>query len=122
MMTDTLRVQPITVAGQQTHYGQPFPLVLASQSPGATLDASASWVAEHRDRLLRQAAEHGAILFRSFPLRTPEDFDRFVAAFGLTNFAYDGSLSNAVRVNKTPRVFTANEAPPNVTIYLHLSL
>jgi alpha-ketoglutarate-dependent taurine dioxygenase len=119
MITDRLRVQPVAVPGQQTHYGQPFPLVLACQSPGATLDASASWVAEHRDPLLRQAAEHGAILFRGFPLRTPEDFDRFVTAFALTNFAYDESLSNAVRVNKTPRVFTANEAPPTVTIYLH---
>jgi alpha-ketoglutarate-dependent taurine dioxygenase len=119
MTTDTLRVQPVTVPGQQSHYGQPFPLVLVNQSQGTTLDASASWISEHRDALLRQAAEHGAILFRSFPLRTPEDFDRFVTAFSLTNFAYDESLSNAVRVNKTPRVFTANEAPPTVTIYLH---
>ena len=69
--------------------------------------------------LLRQAAEHGAILFRGFPLATAEDFDRFVAAFDLPNFAYDESLSNAVRVNRTPRVFTANEAPPSVTIFLH---
>ena len=53
------------------------------------------------------------------PLTTAEDFDRFVTAFDWPNFAYDESLSNAVRVNRTPRVFTANEAPPTVTIFLH---
>lgn len=116
---NSVRVVPIGVEGQQTHYGKPFPLVLECQGRGASLDAAAGWVAEHRRELLGQAAEHGAILFRGFPLATAEDFDRFVAAFDLPNFAYDESLSNAVRVNKTPRVFTANEAPPSVTIYLH---
>jgi hypothetical protein len=58
-------------------------------------------------------------LFRGFPLATAEDFDAFVAAFDLPNFAYYESLSNAVRINKTPRVFTANEAPPSVNILFH---
>ena len=46
-------------------------------------------------------------------------FDDFVAGFNLPNFAYDESLSNAVRHNRTPRVFTANEAPQEVEIFLH---
>ena len=46
-------------------------------------------------------------------------FDDFVAGFDLPNFAYDESLSNAVRHNRTPRVFTANEAPQDVEIFLH---
>ena len=62
-----------------------------------------------------EACRHGAVLFRGFPLRTAEDFDRFVAAFGLPPFTYEDSLSYAVRMNRTPRVFTANEAPPSVT-------
>ena len=119
MIVEMLKVFPVSVPGQQTHYGQPFPFVLECQARTADLDKTASWVTERRAELLRRAAEHGAVLFRGFPLSTPDDFDRFVAAFGLTNFAYDESLSNAVRVNKTPRVFTANEAPPAVTIYLH---
>ena len=64
-------------------------------------------------RPARAGRRHGAVLFRGFPLATAEDFDAFVAAFDLPNFPYDESLSNAVRVNKTPRVFTANEAPPS---------
>jgi hypothetical protein len=119
-MTDQpLRVAPISVPGQQTWDGKSFPLTLGCQTPDTTLAAAAAWVADHRTELLQESATHGAILFRGFPLSTPQDLDAFVTAFGLTNFAYDESLSNAVRVNKTPRVFTANEAPPSVTIFLH---
>ncbi|MDB5290478.1 MAG: putative taurine catabolism dioxygenase [Phycisphaerales bacterium] len=116
---NSVRVVPVEVPGQQVHYGQPFPLMLECQTPGAPLELAATWLGEHRHELLAKAAEHGAVLFRGFPVATPEDFDRFIAAFDLPNFPYDQSLSNAVRVNKTPRVFTANEAPPNVTIFLH---
>jgi hypothetical protein len=114
-----LRVEAVALPNQQTHYGQPFPLVLQCQTPDVTLEATAAWAAENRQPLLDRAAEYGVVLFRGFPLSTPEDFDSLVAAFQLPNFPYEGSLSNAVRVNKTPRVFTANEAPPTVMIYLH---
>lgn len=114
-----LTVSPISVAGQQSHHGQSFPLVLACQSTGVSLDDTAAWIAANRADLLRQSAAHGAILFRGFPLATAQDFDRFIAAFDVPNFPYEQSLSNAVRVVKTPRVFTANEAPPTVTIFLH---
>lgn len=118
MAIGTLRVDTSEVEGQQQYGGEVFPLVLARQAP-ATLDDTTAWVAENRRRLCDQAALHGAILFRGFPLTGPEDFDRFIAAFDLPNFPYEDSLSNAVRVIKTPRVFTANEAPPTVTIFLH---
>jgi len=42
-----------------------------------------------------------------------------IQSFGLTNFTYAESLSNAVRRNRTERVFTANEAPASVSIFLH---
>ena len=40
-------------------------------------------------------------------------------ALPLPAFTYDESLSNAVRRNRTDRVFTANEAPPELEIFLH---
>ena len=70
-------------------------------------------------RLLDDAEHCGTVLFRGFPLRTAEDFDRFVSAFGTPPFTYEESLSNAVRMNRTPRVFTANEAPPTAEIFFH---
>src|SRR5688572_2720452 len=119
MIETDLQVSFISVPGQQTHHGKAFPLSLACENIDATLDDACLWLAAHRDMLLQKAAEHGAILFRGFPLRTAQDFDAFIAAFNLTNFPYEESLSNAVRINRTPRVFTANEAPPTVNIYFH---
>ena len=69
--------------------------------------------------LMEQLATHGAILFRGCGVTDAQAFDDFVAGFDLPNFAYDESLSNAVRHNRTPRVFTANEAPQDVEIFLH---
>ena len=114
-----IHVEPISVPGQQMYNAKPFALVLKCQSSSVDLKETTAWVSEHKSKLLAQAAEHGVILFRGFPLKTATDFDAFVTAFGLENFPYDESLSNAVRVNKTERVFTANEAPPSVTIFLH---
>lgn len=63
--------------------------------------------------------QHGALLFRGMPLLSASDFDAFIEAFAWPNFSYADSLSNAVRSNRTERVFTANEAPPEVEIFLH---
>jgi alpha-ketoglutarate-dependent taurine dioxygenase len=119
MIRSALQVAPVTVAGQQFHDGDPFPLVLECQTPGINLETAAQWVAERRGQLIGDAARYGTVLFRGFPLSTAEDFDRFVTAFGLPAFTYEDSLSNAVRVNRTPRVFTANEAPPTAEIFFH---
>src|SRR5688500_16995819 len=113
------RISRIEIAGQQQHGGEPFPLALACETGDLDLETMSHWLHTRREELLAAASKHGAVLFRGFPLTTPEDFDAFVAAFDLPNFPYDESLSNAVRVNKTPRVVTANEAPPSVTIFLH---
>jgi hypothetical protein len=119
MPHDSIEVVPISVPGQQHYHDDPFPLALECRSPGASLDQAAAWISAHATELSAHASRYGAVLFRGFPLRTDVDFDRFVAAFGLAGFAYEDSLSNAVRVNRTPRVFTANEAPANIAIFLH---
>jgi len=115
----TFEVAEVSVANQQQHGDSVFPFVECCQSPDATLEESAHWVHENRERLLKLANQHGAVLFRDFPLSTAEDFDAFVAAFDLPNFPYNESLSNAVRVNRTERVFSANEAPPEIKILFH---
>jgi hypothetical protein len=112
-------VEEISLPGQQSYAGQKFPLALAWR--GATDDwpAALAWLGEHRRELDAQATRHGALLFRGFPAASPEDFDAFIRAFDYRNFMYEDSLSNAVRVVRTERVFSANEAPPDVTIFFH---
>ncbi len=118
-MSNDVQVSKSSVSNQQTWHGEIFPLVLRCDAPAASLDTIVEWVTDQRSSLLEGAERHGAVLFRGFPLKDPQDFDRFIAAFGLDNFPYEQSLSNAVRINYTPRVFSANEAPSDVTIFLH---
>lgn len=106
------------VAGQQQHE-QVFPLAYAVSGGSVTLEETLRWLRQHRQELLDSLARHGAILFRGLPVATDQEFDRCVQAFDLPGFTYAESLSNAVRRNRTARVFTANEAPPSVEIYLH---
>lgn len=96
-----------------------FPHLIESTNDLSDADAAASWVRQNAKALKAALAIDGAILFRGFPITSAEDFDRFSAAFDYGEFTYEESLSNAVRINRTRRVFTANEAPPEVEIFLH---
>lgn len=96
--------------------GEGFPAVVV---PPAGDFAAADWVSEHRQSIEDLLAKSGAILFRGFPIKGAQSFDDFSAAFDYPDFTYQQSLSNAVRINHTDRVFTANEAPPDVEIFLH---
>jgi alpha-ketoglutarate-dependent taurine dioxygenase len=104
---------------QQQHYEDIFPLVYASENSLSTLTQVHEWLGENKERLLEQLSRHGAILFRGLPVNSDSDFDSVIQSFGLKNFTYGESLSNAVRRNRTERVFTANEAPASVSIFLH---
>ncbi|EDQ87864.1 uncharacterized protein MONBRDRAFT_26881 [Monosiga brevicollis MX1] len=75
-----------------------------------TAATACSWLADHQDAIEALLKEHGAVLFRDFPLKTAEDFDAFVKSFkGYEDLPYEESLSFAVRVDVTGRVCTTNE-------------
>lgn len=96
-----------------------FPELIENTGNLRDVDSLVRWARNHANSLKSTLAETGAILFRGFPMASAEDFDAFSAAFEYEDFTYNESLSNAVRINLTPRVFTANEAPPDVEIFLH---
>jgi hypothetical protein len=114
-----VRVSTPVVAGQQQYGDTVFPFAVRCESAESDRAAVEAWISSGKDELLRLASKHGAVLFRGCPLSSAEDFDAFVAALGVANFPYRKSLSNAVRVVRTDRVFSANEAPPEVSIYFH---
>lgn len=118
-MSNSLNVNRIEIPGQQSHGESVFPFAYRCESPDATVVEAAEWITAHRDELLQLAATHGAVLYRDFPTPTAEEFDAMIVALGVENFPYRRSLSNAVRVNVTDRVFSANEAPPDVHIFFH---
>ena len=96
-----------------------FPHVFEAATPVPPFEDMLDWVRDDRRKLLDTLERTGALLFRGYPVASAQDFDRLIEAFDLPVFTYQESLSNAVRTNVTPRVFTANEAPPTVDIYLH---
>lgn len=102
----------------QQQYDAVFPLLIQADDQ-ADLNDACQWLTANRAQLLEQLDMHGAVLLRGFPAVNAGDFDAVVRSFQLPNFRYAESLSNAVRINRTERVFTANEAPPEVSIYLH---
>ncbi len=118
-MTYTVESVAVAVDHQQNHGGSTFPLVLSGAFLDDRVDDALAWVKHYRDDLLELSTKHGAILFRNFPMASVEAFDAFIQALGVANFPYRESLSNAVRVNRTERVFSANEAPPEVRIHFH---
>ena len=84
-----------------------------------TMSSTEKWIHENKVSIESQLDEYGAILFSDLPVENAEDFDLFVSAFKYDTFTYEESLSNAVRINKTNKVFTANEAPSEIEIFLH---
>ena len=96
-----------------------FPAVVENKPNFTSLADCIAWVKANKAELETQLSDAGALLFRGFPINSAETFDEFSAAFGYDNFTYKESLSNAVRINFTERVFTANEAPKDAEIYLH---
>ena len=97
------------IEGQQTHGESIFPYVFASDT--SSIDDHLDWVSDSREQLLESATKNGAVAFRGFASADVMEFDRFIQRLSLANFPYKKSLSNAVRVNRTERVFSANEAP-----------
>ncbi|MCG6155556.1 TauD/TfdA family dioxygenase [Rubinisphaera margarita] len=104
---------------QQYEDGSQFPAGYLCRDENAQLTPLLEAISGARDELLVEATQHGAVLFRGLPMPTANEFDQFIQALQLPNFPYAKSLSNAVRVNRTERVFSANEAPPDVQIFFH---
>jgi hypothetical protein len=119
MSASDIQVTVAAVPLQQQHDDTVFPYAYVCESPAASLGDTKAWVAEHRTEILELATKHGAVFFRGFPAETAEAFSEIVDQLEIANFPYKKSLSNAVRTNRTDRVFSANEAPSDVRIFFH---
>ena len=116
-MTSSVIYQKIS---NQLEFGDSvFPSMVVKPEHVSDLTKAMAWVKGNIKEIETVLASSGAVLFRGFPITDAESFDAFSAAFNYASFTYQESLSNAVRINFTERVFTANEAPKDVEIYLH---
>lgn len=115
----TSKINYVQVPQQLDCDGSVFPQVIVNDGSLTSMQDCTDWIKENLPELEAQLKQSGALLFRGFPLNSAETFDEFSSAFAYPNFTYQESLSNAVRINFTKRVFTANEAPKDVEIFLH---
>jgi alpha-ketoglutarate-dependent taurine dioxygenase len=90
------------------------PLVVEPASPTRDI---AEFVAENAASIGTELLEHGAVLFRDFPVREIGDFDRFVGA--LSQQRIDYVYRSTPRTSLGNRIFTATEYPPALEIPLH---
>jgi len=110
-----LRLEP---PHQKVFNDQPFPLILTpNENQLQTTEETQKWLEDSKAVLEDLLLEYGAILFRGFPITTPENFDSFVKAFHYEPLPYVGGA--APRRVITGNVFTANEAPPDQLIPFH---
>jgi len=86
----------------------------------STLQDAVSFVRDHRSAIDAALEKSGAVLFRGFPLTSPEDFDAFVKAFdGFTDLSYEKSMSFAVRTKRADRICTTNEGKSGGLVFHH---
>jgi len=97
----------------QRHIGQKaFPLVITpADGFGPSLDDALEWVKNSKPKIESALYDHLAILFRGFPARSPEEFDRFLGAFQYDDVNIRKSIFGSVR-----RLL---EASPFEYIWLH---
>jgi len=109
--------QTLNFQSKNIDFETEFPLVVKIE--GFQLNDFFDFIEINCSTIEELTLSHGAVLLRGLPLTTPDDFDSAIQRFYWENFTYKDSLSNAVRVVHSPRVFSANEAPPETTIFLH---
>ena len=113
------QVNEISLNGQLLDADNRFPCVLVNDGSITSISQAVTWIKANKQAIEQLLMASGAVLFRAFPVDSAHRFDTFSSAFGYANFTYQESLSNAVRINFSERVFTANEAPKEVEIFLH---
>jgi len=109
----------VNISEEKHFNSKAFPLTLSPKScDGKSISDCVTWLKTHKPDIEKNLADHGAILFRGFPINSPEDFATFIQGLQFENFPYVGG--NAVRRSVVGDiVFTANEAPSSAKIPWH---
>ena len=91
----------------------------------SSADAAVATATEQRPALSKHLLKAGALLFRGFNLRTPEDFSRMVDAFtgGAPRFGYAGGASPRRALSGNgDGLYSSTEYPPEMELSLHNEL
>ena len=99
---------------------QKLPFVIEAEKT-AGRPALHDFARSNRDYLNSRLRQCGALLFRGFAVRSPDDFREFVQKFsGREFFNYAGGASPRFAVRQN--VYNSTEYPPDLTLQLHNEL
>ncbi len=90
-----------------------FPLVITPQS---IAEDPTEWATSHQTSILADLDRHGAILFRGFNLKTPQDFEAF--AKGIYPDLY-GSYGDLPKKEGGERIYRSTPYPNDLPILFH---
>ena len=110
-----LDIQRVDISEQVCLNGFVFPLTLSPSSSGTpSIESVCDWLAENKTLLSSCILDHGAVLFRGFPIQSPEELDRFIQALEIKPLPYVGGAAPRNPVFKD--IHTTNESPPDQPI------
>lgn len=98
-----------------------LPIVIPNDRSVQSLDEFSGFIEDNREALNALLKEHGALLFRDFPLATAEDFARAVKTI-LQRDLMDYASGEGSRKWIAQGVYTSTEAPASFHITLHHEL
>jgi len=115
-----MQVEEITIEGQQSNETGLFPLVLQPLSSSSSLQDTLNFIQSQKSQLEQKLIQHGAILFRNFPIKTVEDFYKFLLSFQWEFGSYLGG--GGPRNTVLGPIETSTESPPELKINFHHEL
>jgi len=112
-----MQVRATEISEQKTFEGKAFPLVLTPDNQ-PSLEDFLNWLAKNKGQVREQLLEHGAILFRDFPIESPEAFAQVVDAGEFEPMPYLGGAAPRDGV-VGKKVLTSNNSPSSEPIPFH---
>jgi alpha-ketoglutarate-dependent taurine dioxygenase len=95
--------------------GQDLPVVI---KPGVEGLAVAAWAEKNQELIKKHLSHYGAILFRSFDITTPREFEQFIKTTSSGEMLEYRDRSSPRTIVKD-KIYTSTEYPADQRIFLH---
>jgi alpha-ketoglutarate-dependent taurine dioxygenase len=96
--------------------GRALPLLCEPAAEGVSLQA---WAERNRSLLEGKLHQHGAILFRNFPVATAAEFDQCITALSSGALEYRFRASPRTQVDPGFHIYTSTDYPADQKIFPH---
>jgi len=103
---------------QRSVNGLDFPLVIEPSEKRIEKPSFMEWINDNIAELHEKLIDHGAILFRNFPIENANDFEEMLNQTHYKNMPYVGGAAPRNQVTES-RIITANESPASEKIPFH---